>query len=108
EATDALYQRLVDNVRKGDANDQLYATEAVMDYDPAGEIGKIKARLMAINFADDEVNPPELHTVEPAIARIPNAKYVLIPASDRTHGHYTYMRAAVWKSHLADFMKTLP
>ena len=79
-----------------------------MDYDPAPDLHKIKARLMAINFADDEVNPPELHVVEPAIAKIPNARFVLIPASEKTHGHYTYMLGAVWKSHLAEFMKTLP
>lgn len=35
EAADALYRQWVANVAKGDANDQLYATEAVMDYDPA-------------------------------------------------------------------------
>jgi homoserine O-acetyltransferase len=108
EATDALYKKWVENVSRGDANDQLYATEAVMDYDPAPDLHKIKARLMAINFADDEVNPPELHVVEPAIAKIPNARFVLIPASEKTHGHYTYMLGAVWKSHLAEFMKTLP
>src|SRR5882724_2409565 len=50
EAADALYREWVANVAKGDANDQLYATEAVMDYDPAPLLGKITARLLAINF----------------------------------------------------------
>jgi len=63
---------------------------------------------MAINFADDEVNLPELHVVEPAIAKIPNARFVLVPMSEKTHGHYTYMLGAVWKAHLAEFMETLP
>jgi homoserine O-acetyltransferase len=108
EATDALYKQWVERASKGDANDQLYATEAVMDYDPAADLHKIKARLMAINFADDEVNPPELGVVAPAIAKIPGAKFVLVPASEKTHGHFTYMRASVWKAHLAEFMKDLP
>jgi homoserine O-acetyltransferase/O-succinyltransferase len=107
-ATDALYRRWVEEASKADANDTLYATEAVMDYDPSADLHKIKARLMAINFADDEVNPPELRTLEPAIAKIPNARYVLIPASEKTHGHLTYNLAELWKGHLVEFMKTLP
>ncbi len=102
---DALYQKLVERARKGDANDRLYATEAVMDYDPAPHLSKIKARLLAVNFADDEVNAPELGVMERAIERIPNARYVLVPAGPNTHGHFTYMQAALWKSHLAELMR---
>lgn len=107
EAADALYRQWVANVAKGDANDQLYATEAVMDYDPAPLLGKITAKLLAINFADDAVNPPELGVVEPAIRQIPGAKFVLVPASAETHGHFTHLRAAIWKPHLAAFLTTL-
>jgi homoserine O-acetyltransferase len=106
-AGDALYQTLVEEARKGDANNQLYAIEAVMDYDPSRDLEKIRARLLAINFADDEVNPPELGVVEPAITRIRHARHVVIPASRETHGHYSYLRAALWKSHLAEFLNTL-
>jgi homoserine O-acetyltransferase len=104
EAADALYRQWVANVAKGDANDQLYATEAVMDYDPAPLLGKITAKLLAINFADDAVNPPELGVVEPAIRQIPGARFVLVPASAETHGHFTHLRAAIWKPHLAAFL----
>jgi len=107
EAADALYRKMVDDARRGDPWNQLYVVEASMDYDPTPELGKIRAPLLAINFADDEINPPELGVVEPAIAKIPTAKYVLVPAGPETHGHYTYFRAAVWKSHLAAFMKNL-
>jgi homoserine O-acetyltransferase len=107
EAGDALYNTLVDEARKRDANDQLYAIESVMEYDPSKDLHKIRARLLAINFADDEVNPPELGVVEPAIARIRNAKHVIVPASPESHGHYSYQRAALWKAHLSAFMKEL-
>ncbi len=106
-AMDALYQKMVAGARKLDANNQLYAIEAVMDYDPSPDLEKIKARLLAINFADDEVNPPELGVVEREIKRIAGARFVLVPASDGTHGHYTYNLAALWKQHLVDFMKEL-
>ncbi|MGH9256724.1 MAG: alpha/beta fold hydrolase, partial [Vicinamibacterales bacterium] len=107
EAADALYKRLVQEAQKNDANNQLYAIEAVMDYDPSKNLENIRARLLAINFEDDALNPPELGVMEPAIRRIPRAKHVVIPASPDTHGHYTYFRAALWKAHLAEFMHTL-
>src|SRR6185503_4094964 len=104
EAGDAMYHALVEEARKGDANNQLYATEAVMDYDPSKDLEKITARLLAINFADDEVNPPELGVLDPAIKRIRHARHVIVPASAETHGHYSHLRAALWKSHLREFM----
>jgi len=107
EAADALYQKMVEDARRNDRLNQLYVVEASMDYDPSPNLSKIRALLLAINFADDEINPPELGVVEPAIARIPHATYVLVPAGPGTHGHYTYFRAAIWKPHLAAFMKSL-
>ncbi|HMK81167.1 MAG TPA: alpha/beta fold hydrolase [Xanthobacteraceae bacterium] len=108
EAGDALYRELTERASKLDANNQLYATEAVMDYDPSRELEKIKAPLLAINSADDAINPPELGVVEPAIKRIPGARFVLIPASEKTNGHLTYFQGALWRQHLAEFMNALP
>jgi homoserine acetyltransferase len=108
EAADALYQKMVERAKKADANDRLYQTEAVMDYDPSKDLEKIKARLLAINFADDAVNAFELDVLAPAIKRIPNAKYVIVPAGPQTHGHFTHLRAAVWKKYLIESLKELP
>ena len=108
EAGDALYKRLVEEAKKRDANDTLYAIEAVMDYNPTPHLDKIQAKLVAINFADDNTNPPELGVTEREIKRIPKGKYVLVPASDKTHGHFTHLRAVFWKAHLAEFLKELP
>jgi homoserine O-acetyltransferase len=105
EAAEKLYQDWMANVAKGDANDQLYATEAVIGYDPVPLLPKITARLLAINFADDDVNPPELGVVEPAIAKIRGAKFILVPAGPETHGYFTHLRAAIWKPYLAEFMR---
>ena len=108
EKGDEMYFKLVEEAKKGDANNTLYGIEAVMDYNPEPYLEKIKARLLAINFEDDEANPPQLNSVEPAIKRIKNAKQVVIPAGPDSHGHYSHLRAKLWKSHLIDFMKTLP
>ncbi len=108
ESGDDIYKRLQDEAKLRDANDTLWGIEAVMDYDPTPHLGEIKARLMAINSGDDEANPPQLASTEREIKRIPNAKYVLIPTSEDTHGHFTHLRAAFWKVHVAEFLKELP
>ena len=79
-----------------------------MDYNPTPHLGRIKARLMAINSGDDETNPPQIASTEREIKRIPNARYVLVPASEETHGHFTHLRAAFWKAYVAEFLKELP
>jgi homoserine O-acetyltransferase/O-succinyltransferase len=108
EAGDALYQTLVERAKKGDANNRLYQVEASMDYDPSGDLDKIKARLLAINFEDDELNPPQLGTVEPAIEKIPGAQYVMVPAGADTNGHYSTMLAHLWAPHLKKFLAGTP
>lgn len=105
EAGDAEYRKLVERARQGDANDRLYQVEASMDYDPSADLEKIAASVLAINFEDDELNPPRLGVMEPALARIRNARYVLIPAGDKTYGHYSNQHAALWREPLAEFLK---
>jgi homoserine O-acetyltransferase len=107
EQADALYQQLVENAKKGDANDRLYQIESTMDYDPSADLGKIKARLLAINFADDAVNPPELGVLEAGVARIKGARSIVVPASPQTLGHQSSGQAGLWKSHLAEFLKSI-
>jgi homoserine O-acetyltransferase len=91
-----------------DADDLLYALNASRDYDPSPDLEKIKAPLLAINSADDFVNPPELGIMEKAIARVPHGRYVLIPTSDKTRGHGTHTWPEVWEQELARFLAKLP
>src|SRR5271156_1892911 len=64
-----------------DANDYLYAWESSGDYDAAPGLARITARLLAINAADDERNPPETGLMEAAIKQVKNRRLHLIPAS---------------------------
>ena len=107
-AADQLYDERVERIAKGDANNSLYANEAIEDYNPEPDLDKIKARVLLINTEEDVANPPELHTVERAMKRVRRGKYVLIPASDKTHGHFTHYYAALWKPYLIPFLRTLP
>jgi homoserine O-acetyltransferase len=104
---DALYAQLVERSKKADANNRLYQIEATMDYDPSADLEKIKARVLAINFADDAVNPPELGVLEAGVARIKGARSVIVPAGPKSQGHYTSMQAGLWKHHLAGFLADL-
>ncbi len=105
DAADAfLAARLRQIIAAQDANDMLYAVAASRDYDPAPKLEKICKPLLAINSADDQVNPPELGIMEAAMQRLPTAQYVLLPTSDETRGHGTHSLPALWKQHLADFL----
>jgi homoserine O-acetyltransferase/O-succinyltransferase len=106
-AADRLYEERVAQAAKGDANDQLWAIEAIIDYDPEPDLDRIKARVLLINAAEDEANPPELGTVERAMRRVRHGRYVLIPAGPKTHGHFTHFYAELWKPYLIEFMQSL-
>lgn len=94
-------------LRTTDANDFLYQFEASADYDPAPDLGKIRARVLAINSADDLVNPPELGLMEGLIRRVPRGRFVLLPITDSTRGHGTHSLPAIWKPYLAEFVTAL-
>lgn len=108
-AADALFDRMVGKYQANlDANDLLYQFAASRDYDPAPHLDRIQAPLLAINFADDLVNPPELGILEPAVRRLPRGAARLIPASAQSNGHRSHSLPALWKPHLAWFLEQLP
>ena len=92
-------------LRTADANDVLYALEASRDYDPGPGLEKIAAPLLAVNSADDLINPPELGILEREIKRVQKGRAVVLPLSDQTAGHGTHTLAAVWKRYLVEFLK---
>jgi homoserine O-acetyltransferase len=106
QQADAYFDKLVAAYLDGaDANDTVYQVAASRDYDPEPGLDKIIAPVLAINSADDQINPPELHIAEPLIKRVPHGRFVLLPISDSTYGHGTHTHAAAWKNYLIDFLK---
>jgi homoserine O-acetyltransferase len=104
--SDAAFDAAVaESVRSTDANDLLYQLEASRDYDPAPGLEKIRAPLVAINFADDLINPPELGILEREIKRVPRGRALTIPMTAQSRGHGTHTVAAVWKGHLAELLR---
>jgi len=87
-----------------DANDLLYAVNSSRNYDPSAKLETIQAHVMYINSGDDFINPPELEIAQREIKRVKNGKFVLLPASEQTHGHGTHTWAAVWQPYLKELL----
>ncbi len=108
DAADKWYEDQVrSRAASTDANDMLYQFNASRDYDPSSHLEKITAAVLAINSADDVVNPPELGLMEKLMPRVKRGRYVLIPTSDQTRGHGTHSIPTIWGKHLEEFLKNL-
>lgn len=106
DAADKFFdQTFAARLAANDANDMLYQFEASRDYDPEPDLEKIAAPLLAINSADDQVNPPELGILEAQIKRVRKGRAVILPISDRTRGHSTHSYPAIWGDELARLLK---
>ncbi|MEY2543473.1 MAG: homoserine O-acetyltransferase/O-succinyltransferase [Verrucomicrobiota bacterium] len=104
--TDEVLDKFTEQIVKtDDANDVLYALEASRDYDPGPNLEKIRAPLLAINSADDLINPPELGILEREIKRVPHGRAIVIPLSDKTRGHGSHTIANLWKAQLSILLK---
>jgi homoserine O-acetyltransferase len=96
---------IVDFAKTSDANDLIYQLDASHDYDPGPGLEKIRVPLLAINSADDLINPPELGILEREIKRVPHGRAIVIPLSDRTRGHQTHSLPAIWKGDLESLLR---
>jgi homoserine O-acetyltransferase len=110
--TRALADKLVDTrlaaPATSDANDFLWQWSSSGDYDASPDLEKIEARLLLINAADDERNPPETGITEAAMKRVKDGKLLLIPASEQTSGHATTGNAEFYKQALQELLDSAP
>ena len=100
----ALDAAIANSLKTADANDVLYQVAASRDYDPGPDLEKIRAPLLAINSADDLINPPELGILEREIKRVPKGRAIVLPLSPETRGHGTHTVAAIWKQYLQELL----
>ncbi len=108
EKADALLDGRLAKPFTGDANDILYQWDASRDYNPAPELERITATLLAVNAADDERNPPETGIMERELKRVKNGRIYLIPASEETRGHGTTGMAKFYEKPLQELLETAP
>lgn len=97
---------LAASLKTADANDLLYQIEASYDYDPQPALEKLRVPLLAVNFADDLINPPELRILEREIRRVAKGRAVVMPMSADSRGHGTHTIARIWKQYLQELLQT--
>jgi homoserine O-acetyltransferase len=102
---DEFYDTLVSGLDKVDANDYLYWFDSSFDYHPRAELGRIQAKVLAVNFADDEINPPELGVLEREMPKVKHGRFVLVPAPRASRGHLNLTLAAVWKGYVTELLE---
>jgi homoserine O-acetyltransferase/O-succinyltransferase len=105
-AADAtVMQTRVTALKTQDANDTIYEFDASYDYDPYPDLGKIKAPLLVVNFADDGLNAAELGIAEKAVKNMKHGKAVLVLMGPKNRGHQTLRIAEVWNCYVAKILQ---
>ena len=85
----------------GNPVDLAFALDAVRTYAPQGQLDRITATVVELNFADDILYPPaEAPPLPPRFTRI------VVPASAATSGHATLGSPAVWLPYVAPVLAT--
>jgi homoserine O-acetyltransferase len=103
---DTLFQQWTAHAAEGrDANDLVYALNASRNYNPEPNLERITGRLVAVNAADDFINPPDLGVMDNLTRRVKNGKFVLLPVSSGTHGHGSGGDPALWKQYLVELLQ---
>jgi homoserine O-acetyltransferase/O-succinyltransferase len=90
-----------------DANNILYSLKSSFSYAPDADLAKIKTKLFALNFSDDEFNPDTLQVLEKTVPTLEHGRYVVQPGTVRSPGHYTMTRPDLWYQHVGEFMEWL-
>lgn len=90
-----------------DANDVLYSLKASFSYNPEPQLSKIKTKLFAVNFSDDEFNPDSLQVLETVVPKLAHGHYVVQLGTPSSPGHFTMTQPGLWAQHVAEFMSWL-
>lgn len=106
-ATDAWYEQIVQRAYATDTNDKLYYYDASSDYNPSPDLEKIRAKLLLILFADDQVNSPAFEVLDREMPRVRNGRYVIIPAGKQSNGELNNFNVELWRSYVEDFLRSL-
>jgi len=91
-------------VARLDANDLIYQLDSSREYNPSPKLETIKAPLVAVNSADDFINPPELGMIEKEIKRVKRGRFIMIPINSETRGHGTHTIAKIWQGYLRELL----
>jgi homoserine O-acetyltransferase/O-succinyltransferase len=104
-AADTWYDHTVERAAKhADANNVLYQYDASSDYNPTPDLNKIRAKLLLIVFADDQINSPEFKALDRVMPRVRNGRVVIVPATQQSDGEGNNTVAELWRQYLAEVL----
>jgi homoserine O-acetyltransferase/O-succinyltransferase len=107
KAAESFMATATRDIAKSDPNDVLYSLESSQDYDPEPRLADIKAKVYALNFADDEFNPDVLQILQTRMKLVKDGRFAVQPASPQSVGHLTMAHPAQWADHVREFMTWL-
>lgn len=94
-----------DQTKKMDANNLVYALEASYDYAPESKLDSIKAKVYALDFSDDQLDPAGLGTLESLIKKVKHGKATIQPGTPESFGHLTMAHPELWAAQVATFVE---
>ena len=103
-SVDAFYDHLLQTAATRDVNDRLYQYASSRNYNPAPDLEKIKAKLLLIVFADDQINSPEFGALDREMPHVANGRFVIVPAGKDSDGEGNNTNAKLWHMYLEDLL----
>ncbi|MBV8391649.1 MAG: alpha/beta fold hydrolase, partial [Alphaproteobacteria bacterium] len=102
DGADAFIREFKQQVAGADANDMVYTLESSGDFDGSG-LEKVKARVFALNFADDEFYRDSLQTLQRDMQKVRTGHLVVRPVSQGSIGHLSMTRPSLWADQARAF-----
>jgi homoserine O-acetyltransferase/O-succinyltransferase len=107
QSADAFIEQVGKQSAGQDGNNAVYAFESSEDFDAEPGLSKIKTKVFALNFADDEFYPDSLSILERDMKKVPHGQFVVRATTPGSAGHFSMAFPTLWKRQVADFMSCL-
>ncbi len=107
ESADAFLRGVKQQSAGLDANDLIYSLELSGDFDAEPGLSRVKTKVLAVNFADDEFYRDSLQTLERDIRTVPGGRFIVRAVSDESVGHLSMAHPALWADQARDFIAWL-
>ena len=101
---DGFVRAIKSQTQGADANDVIYSFESSQDFNAEPALSQIKAKVFALNFADDEFYRDSLQILQRDIQQVHTAQLVIRATSAGSAGHFSMAHPDLWKDQVQAFM----
>lgn len=107
ENADAFVRGVKEQAAGFDANDLIYSLESSGDFDAEPGLSRVRTKVLAVNFADDEFYRDSLQTLQRDMRAVRGGRFVVRAVSDGSVGHMSMAEPALWADQARDFVTWL-